>query len=56
MAVIAMTRELGTLGKDVVAGLAERLVSRADRRGFRMSHCRNDQLRPDFWIASPISL
>ena len=25
MAVIAMTRELGTLGKDVVAGLAERL-------------------------------
>ncbi len=25
MAVITMTRELGTLGKDVVAGLAERL-------------------------------
>ena len=25
MAVIAMTREMGTLGKDVVAGLAERL-------------------------------
>jgi hypothetical protein len=25
MAVIAMTREIGTLGKDVAAGLAERL-------------------------------
>ena len=25
MAVIAMTREMGTLGKDVVAGLTERL-------------------------------
>ena len=25
MAVIAMTREMGTLGKDVVAGLAQRL-------------------------------